>query len=169
MDTEITNRRLDLGMPQKYLHSAEVTRSLVHKCRLGSTQRVRSIVLPRQADLGNPFRDQPRVLPSAKVADRIDPTWKGEIIYATAASLELKQQARSSWLEQLELHGPSCLLLDYSGIVADLSTADQIANSDRDHVTAAQLAIDREVERRTVAHPAFVFEKETDCPDILRL
>lgn len=130
---------------------------------------MRSIVLPRQADLGNPFRDQPRVLPSAKVADRIDPTWKGEIIYATAASLELKQQARSSWLEQLELHGPSCLLLDYSGIVADLSTADQIANSDRDHVTAAQLAIDREVERRTVAHPAFVFEKETDCPDILRL
>ena len=65
IDAEIANRRFDLGMPQDYLHGAEVARSLVHKCSLGTTQRVRPVILPGQSNLGNPFRDQPGVLTSA--------------------------------------------------------------------------------------------------------
>jgi hypothetical protein len=40
---------------------------------------------------------------------------------------------------------------------------------DRDEITAAQLAVDREVEQSEVTFPAFELKPDPDCPDLLRL
>jgi hypothetical protein len=50
-----------------------------------------------------------------------------------------------------------------------LTAADEVSDSDLDDVTSSQLAVDCEIEHRSVALPAFVVEPESNGPDLLWL
>ncbi|EMD82377.1 hypothetical protein C725_2098 [Pacificimonas flava] len=64
------------------------------------------------------------------------------------------------------MHGTIGLLLDDDGSIANISACDDIADLDLDQVTAAQLAVDGEVEKCFVPQSAFAVEMEADRPDL---
>jgi hypothetical protein len=54
-------------------------------------------------------------------------------------------------LRQLELHGSASFPLHDDGACSDSSALGDITDTQRDKITAAQLAIDAEIEQREVA------------------
>jgi len=54
---------LDLGVTEQQLYRAQVSGPLVYQCRLGSSDRVRTIQAAIQTDALQPVTQQPRVLP----------------------------------------------------------------------------------------------------------
>jgi hypothetical protein len=100
----------------------------------------------------------------------IKPTWKQEILRpAGAADDQPKAEAFTSSLADLERYRRSSLLLDDHRPLADLSPDDDIADAHLNNVTAAKLAVDRNVEHRPVSNPLLMLEAEADLPNLLRL
>jgi hypothetical protein len=60
-------------------------------------------------------------------------------------------------------------LLNHNGAVTDASAGNYITNPHLDHITAAQLAVDGEVEQRSVAQSSMLVEPEANGPDLLLL
>ena len=69
-------------------------------------------------------------------------------------------------LGQLKLDGTTGLLLNDDGSVCDTVTRDDIAVSQSHQVTAAQLAVDREVEQRQIALFALDLKPGANGPDL---
>jgi hypothetical protein len=77
----------------------------------------------------------------------------GEDIVAqrAAAPLQPRTHRLPGRVHQLELDWPIGLLLHDNGAIPDASARDYIADPDFDDVAAAQFAVDREIEQRSVA------------------
>ena len=72
-------------------------------------------------------------------------------------------------MHQLELHWLTRFRLDDDGTAANLAAQHKIADPDLHHVAATKLAVDRQIEERTIAHAPVLVEKEADSPDLPRL
>jgi hypothetical protein len=94
------------------------------------------------------------------------PTRKDEIVERATAPREPSQQGLARFGHQFKLHGPMRLLLDHSRASSQGSTSHNRADFHFNDVAAAQFAIDRQVEQRSVAQPSVLIEEKTDCPDI---
>jgi hypothetical protein len=70
---------------------------------------------------------------------------------------------------QLELHRLLGLVLEDDGAVRDGAAVGDIADTQRDQVAAAQLAVDREVEKSEVAQPLGELQADPDRPDLADL
>jgi hypothetical protein len=114
--------------------------------------------LAREANFGDPFANQPRVLSGAQVARRVDAAGKGKVLEATAEQPQPCQQARARWLEQFELNRSAGLLLNDHCAVPDLAATHQVADRDRNHIAAAQFAVDGEIEQGAIPQTALVLE-----------
>lgn len=86
-----------------------------------------------------------------------------------AAPLKPFRKAFSCLCHDLELHGPAGFLLNDGRTIANASTAGDITDLDLRRVAAPQLAVDGQVEQRTVAHALVLVEVEPDGPDIAQL
>ena len=64
-------------MAEQNLHGSQVAGLLVDDRRLGPPKRVRPVILPAQSNSGDPFIDEPRVLPSADVLGVVGPAREG--------------------------------------------------------------------------------------------
>ena len=69
---------------------------------------------------------------------------------------------------ELEPDRLACLLLPNRRPFERLAGGRNVLDSERDHVAAAQLAVDREIEHREVANLAFDVKLGSDRPDVLR-
>src|SRR3954452_15872540 len=108
---------------------------------------MRAIFITPQTGTGHPLVDQARILPGTDVVRMADAARKRVIFDRAAAPLQPSQQARACIVHQLELDRATGLLLNDKRATPDVSAADQIADLDLHDVTAAQLAVDREVEK----------------------
>jgi hypothetical protein len=90
-------------------------------------------------------------LAGTEVTHIIDPAWEHEIEDRSAAALQPSFQAPTCLSHDFELYRPAGLLLDNRRPVADLTTAHDVANPELDEITAAQLAVDRQIEQRSIA------------------
>ncbi len=88
LDLEIPDRALHLGMTQKELNRAEVAGPAIDHGRLGSTQRVRAVVLTPQADASHPLVDEPGILPGADVSGVIGAARKSVVIERATSTLK---------------------------------------------------------------------------------
>jgi hypothetical protein len=73
IDAEVANRALDLRMAEQDLHGTQVTCLLVDDGRLGSAERMGSVVFPAQSDPAHPFVNEPCILPRADMIGMIKP------------------------------------------------------------------------------------------------
>lgn len=167
VDTKISDRVLNLGVTEQDLDGADVARRLVDHGRLRASERVSAIFLLAEADRGHPLVDQASILPCAHVVRVIDPAWKSIILNGAAAPFQPGQQARSYVAGDLELDRPPRLLLHDDRASPDLRTGDHITDPDFDQVAAAKLAVDGQIEQRTVTNASFAIEEEANCPDLL--
>jgi hypothetical protein len=53
--------------------------------------------------------------------------------------------------------------------ISHASAGDDVADLNLHHVAAAQLAVDREIEKRPIAQPPVLVEPKPNCPDLLLL
>ena len=93
---------------------------------------------------------------------------KNEIGESAAAALKPGEQGLSRRLDQFKLDGPFGLLLYDDGAIPDATAGDDVTDANLDHVAAAKLAVDGEVEERPVAHAAMLIEPKPDRPHLLR-
>jgi hypothetical protein len=96
----------------------------------------------------------------------VDPAREDIVNQRAATSLQPGQQARTRIGHQLELHRLTGLRLDDDRPSSDLPAQDDIADFDLHNIAAAELAVDRQVEKRPVSRAAVLVEKEADGPDL---
>jgi len=88
----------------------------------------------------------------------INPAGKNIVIDRAAPPLEPDQQAGPSVLEQFELNRATCFLLHHHCPRSDLPAADKVANLHLHQVAAPELAVDRQIEQRSISQPATLIE-----------
>lgn len=78
-------------------------------------------------------------------------------------SIKPSEQGPAGWLDDLELHGSSGLLVHFDDAIPDPVVGN---DADLDDIATAQLAIDREVEERSVPMPVLV-QPKSKSPNLL--
>lgn len=63
LDAEISNRALQLAVPEKQLNRPQILRATVDQRRLGPTHCMRPVGCIVQSDRADPTMDQPGILP----------------------------------------------------------------------------------------------------------
>lgn len=130
---------------------------------------MRPVLAPHKADPRHPFIDESSILAGAEVPPGIDPAWEDVVVDRAAPPIKPSQQARPSVWKKLELNRASCFLLHHDCPRSYLAAAHKVANLDLHQVTAPQLAVDRQVEQRSISQATPLVEVEADLPDLLRL
>lgn len=98
----------------------------------------------------------------------MDPARKCVIIHCPAASLQPCEKAGACVAHQLELNRSTGFLLDDHRANSDFLRYIKVADFDLDEIAAAQLAIDRQIEERSVSQTSLPIEKEAYRPYLSR-
>jgi hypothetical protein len=101
------------------------------------------------------------------MAGVIGATRKGVVIDRAAPALQPAQKACPNIGGQFELNGPAGLLLNDDRARPNIGASYDISDFDFNQVAPSQLAVDREIEQRSVAVASFSFEKEANGPNLL--
>jgi hypothetical protein len=96
----------------------------------------------------------------------VDAVWKRIITDTARTPLEPGEKAGPNIAGEFELDRTSGLLLNHHCPGSNFRPRDQVTGLDRDQIASAELAVDREIEQRTVSNPSFSIQEETDCPDL---
>jgi hypothetical protein len=99
----------------------------------------------------------------------IDSARKGEAVDRPATTFEPCQDARPSWLQQLELDGALGLLLNDLCTVSYATPSNEVADANLHEIAPAKFAVDGKVEQGSVAKSMLLIQHEADRPDLLRL
>gem|GEM_PF-5780236 len=99
----------------------------------------------------------------------VDATGKGKVIDCSSPSLKPGKQTSSDLSRDFELHGSSSLLLDDHRPRSNVVAGDECPDFELYQIAAAELAVDGEIEKRTISNPSFSVEEEADCPDLALL
>lgn len=103
-------------------------------------------------------------MPHVVVAARED-----VITQRAAAPLKPRDQRLARGFHQLKLHRSFGLLLHYHGSVTYASARHDIADGNLDDVAPAKLAVDGEIEQRSVAQTSVLVQPKSDGPYLVRL
>ena len=137
-------------MTEQNLHGAKVAGCPVDQRSLRSTHRMRAVFRVVRAYCTDPFVDQSGVLAGAEVTHITDPAREDEIVQRATTAVEPCQQCFARFGHQFELNGSMGLLLDHRRSISNGTAGDDVADLHLDYIAAAQLAIDRQVEQRSV-------------------
>lgn len=121
-----------------------------------------AIFTSHQTDPSHPFINKTGILPGAEMALVINPAREDVIVNRSASPFEPCQQTGSRIGEQLRLNGPTCFLLHYDRARSDLSATDKVADLHLHQVAASELAVDRQIEQRSIPQTAALIEIKTD-------
>jgi hypothetical protein len=76
---------------------------------------------------------------------------KDEVLERTASPFKPCQQACPCGFEQLKLHWPAGLLLEYGSPLSDAASAHKLSDAQLHQITATQFAVDRKVEHGAIS------------------
>ncbi len=96
----------------------------------------------------------------------VDTTGKGIVVDCSSPSLKPSKQTGSDLSRNFELHRPAGLLLDDYRSSSDFMASDEGPDFEFYQIAAAELTVDRKIEKRTISHPSFSVEVEADCPNL---
>jgi len=127
-----------------------------------------TVFLGSKPDRLDPFINEAGILPCAHVSPRMDRARKCVIIHCPAASFQPCEKAGACVAHQLELNRSTGLLLGDHRASSDFLPYNKVADFVIDEIAAAQLAIDRQIEERSVSQTSFPIEKEAYRPYLSR-
>lgn len=104
-----------------------------------------------------------------KVAHVVDSAREDEIENRAATALQPRLKAHACFCHDFKLNRSAGLLLRNRRTIADVTTANDIANSELDEITTTQLAVDRQIEQHSITQPLVFVEVETNSPNVARL
>ena len=88
VDAQVPNGGLDFRVAEQDLHGTQIARLLVDDRGLGSSQRMRPVVLTPQSNSGHPLINEPSILPGADMIGVIDPARKSELVNRSDSAFE---------------------------------------------------------------------------------
>ncbi len=109
-----------------------------------------AVTLSLEANAGDLLVNEAGILPRAHVLHIIVAAGKDEVVQSAAATLKPRSQRLAGRFDDFELHAAFDLLLHYNRAIPDPAADDYVAAAHLDGVAAAQLAIDRKVEKSSV-------------------
>jgi len=117
----------------------------------------------------HPLVDEAGIRPRAHVPGMVVSAWEDKIVERSASAFQSCAHRFPGRLYQFELHRLFRLRLHDDSSVPNAPSGHDVANAYLDHVAAAQLAIDREVEQRPFTSTPVPVEAEADRPHLLLL
>lgn len=166
LHAEVPHRGFQLGVPEQKLHCPQILRLSVDEGRLRPAQRVGSVVARVCPDQGHPSRNQARILARGQVAVPVGPTEEEEIPAGEVGLPDPGLHRVARLRCQLEADGLSGLLLDHLGPGENLLPVGDVSDTQPHQVTAAQLAVDPEVEEGEIPDSAGDLQPDADLPDL---
>ena len=145
-DAKIANSAFDLRMAEQELDCTQVPGPPVDQHRLCSTQRVGAELGRIETDAGHPLPDKSGILSGGQSARGIAATGEQELAGLSAGQSQILVDSLSCLIGQLEPDGPASLLLPHRCAIHRITARRHIIDPDSDDVTAAQFAVDGEVE-----------------------
>src|SRR5579871_3172445 len=108
-----------------------------------------------EADACHPAREQTGVLAGGHRFARAAPSFEEVFASLLAIAFQEVVDCLAGLIGQLEFDRPPSLLLPHGRAIDRIATWSNIFNAQGDDVTAAQFAIDREIEQGKIAHTLF--------------
>lgn len=155
-------------MAKQELYRPKISCLAVDLRRLGAPQRVRSVSPGLETDRRHPVPNEPRILPRGDGRSVVEPAREQEGATDHLGPRHPGRDRSTGVLRDFELNGALRLALDDGDAFADLIADNEVGDPETDEVTAAQLAVDGQVEQREIAQIARKFEASADRPDLLR-
>jgi hypothetical protein len=153
-DTEIVDCAFDLRMTEQQLNRTEITGPAVDEGRLCAAERVRPEEVRIQANARNPTRDKASVLTCRQRPVVAHVAGEQELTRPFSSDTDVRVDSLPRLLGQLESNRSAGLLLANGRTIDHMSTRRNIFDLQTDEITAAQLAVDREVKHRQIARSA---------------
>lgn len=135
-------------MAKQDLDRSKIASGPVYHRSLCSPQGMRSIVFATRPDRRHPLVDQPGVLPDAEMFSVAYTTGEGIVIDCSSSALKPGKQTSSDSGRDIELHGPSSLLLDHRRTSSNVVADDECPDLQLYQIAAAELAVDGKIEKR---------------------
>jgi hypothetical protein len=101
------------------------------------------------------------------VARAINTAREGKVFQRAFPALEPSKNAGPRGFEKLELDWSLGLLLNDHRPVSNSASYYQVSDSNSDEIATPQLAVDCEIEERTIPNPMVLVEQEADRPNLL--
>jgi len=114
--------------------------------------------MPVQADAGDPTSEETCVLPGCQTALRPIPASEEIFGRLLACVPHIVVDGLSGSFGQLELDRSACLLLPHGRSINRVTTGRDVVDPERHDITAAELAVDCEIEQGKIADPAINVE-----------
>ena len=122
-----------------------------------------------ETDARHPLLDEPRVLPRGQTAlGIVFATGEQKLAWLASGQPQVFVDGHAGLVRQFEPHGTAGLLLPDCRAVHRVTAWGHVVDADGDNVTAAQFAVDRQVEQREIALLALDLELRSDRPDVAR-
>jgi len=120
-----------------------------------------------QADTGEPFSEQPRVLPGGQATIALASASEQIFSRLFAGRLQIIVHGSARCLSQLELDWSARLLLANARTICCIAAWRDVIDLQRHDVAATKLAVDGYVEQGQVTESASHLELRPDGPDVL--
>src|ERR1700692_3516827 len=120
-----------------------------------------------QSNAADPLGNEPRILAGGYARVRTATTCEQELAGPLVGGLQIIIDGLAGLFAQFKSDGPPGFLLPDRCAIRRVSTGGDILDPDGDDVTAAKLAVDRQIEHGEVASSAFDLELCPDRPDVL--
>ena len=147
---EVADRALNFPMAQQQLHRTEVLRLAIDQRRLRAAQGVRAVLRGIGAGQGDPVFDQTRILAGRQVRRTGLAARKQKVCSRQGGLYNPGQQCRAGLFGDLEPDWQTGLVLYDAGPGEDMVAMGDVAHMQADEITAAQFAVDGQVEEREV-------------------
>ena len=168
LDTEISDSAVHLRMAQQKLDRAQVAGLPVDLRDLGPSHRMGSVGTRLEADGRHPVANEPGVLACRNVQPLVEAPRPEVLRPDHRRVVQPCRDGLAGPLGDLETNRVPGLGLDDRGALLDLTCCEDIRDLQAYEVTAAQLAVDCEVEQREVPDAVRDLEAHPNSPDVFR-
>jgi hypothetical protein len=155
LDAEIADSALNLRMSEQQLDYSRVACSAIDEHGFGSAQRVGAELGWIKPDAADPFMDQSGILPGGHYTHAITAAGGQELTGLSAGQSQIFVDRLSRLIGQFEPDGSTGLLLPHRRAIHRITAGCNIIDPNSDDVTAAQFAVDSEVEESKISFPVF--------------
>jgi hypothetical protein len=151
LNTEVADSAFYFGVAEQELNCTQISGSAVDQGCFGSAKGMRTEFQPIETDAGDPLADQPCILSRRQPTPAATTPCEKDIASFPACQTQIIVKGLTRLFGQLEPDWSTCLLLPDCSTVESVAVRSYVIDPNCYDITAAQFAIDREVEQREVA------------------
>lgn len=164
-EAKITHCAVDIRMTKQQLHRAQVACLAVNLRRFCTAKGMRAVTTWFKANCRHPIAHEPAVLAGGDVQPIMEPAGEDKAAGKHLGRFDPRQDGIACVFGQFKLHRSLGLALDHRNALWHAIIFYPVRHRQSGKITAAQLAIDGDLEQSQIAQIARAFEPCPDCPN----